>query len=557
MVDKSDPIRILHVEDERGALEITNLFLKRRGYNNFKITQALSAEQGLKKLEEENFDVVISDYKMPGMNGLEFLEELRRRGNDIPFIIFTGKGEERVAMEALNKGANRYIRKEGNPTVLFDTLGQYILEIVEERAKEEERERLARELKAKNEKHPLIRALEDRDWNVRKSAARSLGEIKDIRAVEPLIRALEDEDEDVRKNAAWALGEIRSAKAIEPLIQALRDRDKGVRVSAVEALGKIGEPAVEPLIQALRDEQESVRLGAVEALGEIRDARAIDPLIQTLKEDNSLAVQLSAAQALGKMRDKRAVEPLIHALKDDREEVRWSAAEILGEIRDKRAVEPLIHALKDEKRDVRKSAAWALGEIRDKRAIEALIQVLRDKRSEVRKSAADALGKIGEPALEPLISALNDRDPNVQEGAAEAIGIIRNKIALEPPGRTLKVEDARKVAEKALEMIRKSNEESLAMRSALRHIARDRTGTVPRVTVPEEGEKEKRREEEKEEKLTPKQIKEIRDLHARGYRDSMIAERLGISQTSITKYLTEERVRRIETTFLHKHRRRI
>ena len=524
MVDKSDPIRILHVEDERGALEITNLFLKRRGYNNFKITQVLSAEQGLKKLEEENFDVVISDYKMPGMNGLEFLEELRRRGNDIPFIIFTGKGEERVAMEALNKGANRYIKKEGNPTVLFDTLGRYILEIVEERAKEEERERLARELKAKNEKHPLIRALEDRDWNVRKSAARSLGEIKEIRAVEPLIRALEDEDEDVRKNAAWALGEIRSAKAIEPLIQALRDRDKGVRVSAVEALGKIGEPAVEPLIQALRDEQESVRLGAVEALGEIRDARAIDPLIQTLKEDNSLAVQLSAAQALGKMRDKRAVEPLIHALKD-------------------------------EKRDVRKSAAWALGEIRDKRAIEALIQALRDKRSEVRKSAADALGKIGEPALEPLISALNDRDPNVQEGAAEAIGIIRNKIALEPPGRTLKVEDARKVAEKALEMIRKSNEESLAMRSALRHIARDRTGTVPRVTAPDEGEKEKRREEEV--KLTPKQIKEIRDLHARGYRDSMIAERLGISQTSITKYLTEERVRRIETTFLHKHRRRI
>ncbi|MHC1610533.1 MAG: HEAT repeat domain-containing protein [Candidatus Methanospirareceae archaeon] len=547
----ADPIRILHVEDERGAREITRFFLERKGYN-IKITPVLSAEQGLEKLEEEDFDVVVSDYKMPGMNGLEFLEELRKRGNDVPFIIFTGKGEERVAVEALNKGANRYIKKEGNPNLLFDTLGRYIQEIVEERAREEEREGLA-----KNNEHPLIQALEDRDWNVRRSVARALGEIKDLRAVEPLIRALEDEDEDVRKSAAWALGEIGSTKAVEPLIQALRDEKRDVRRSAVEALGKIGEPAVEPLIQALEDEPESVRLGAVEALGEIRDARAIDPLIRALKgrEDNSLDIQLSAAQALGKIGDRRAVEPLIHALKDDREEVRWSAAGVLGEIGDRRAVEPLIHALKDDSEEVRKSAAWSLGEIRDKRAIEALIQALRDKRSEVRKSVAEALGKIGEPALEHLISALNDRDPNVQEGAAEAIGIIKKKIALGPISRALKVEDARKVAEKVLEMIRKSNTESLAIRSALEQIASGRNRSIPRRTVVPENEGVKRREEEV--RLTPREIKEITDLHARGYRDSKIAERTGISEKSITKYLSEARARGIEATYLHKHRRRI
>ncbi|MGB2728752.1 MAG: response regulator [Halobacteriota archaeon] len=131
----SKPIRILHVEDEKGALEITKLFLKRKGYDNFKITQVLSAEQALEKLEYEPFDVILSDYKMPGMNGLEFLEELRNKGNEVPFIIFTGKGEEKVAMEALNKGANRYIKKDGNPAVLFDTLGQHILEVVAERTK--------------------------------------------------------------------------------------------------------------------------------------------------------------------------------------------------------------------------------------------------------------------------------------------------------------------------------------------------------------------------------------------------------------------------------------
>lgn len=146
------PIRVLHVEDEKGALEITRLFLKRRGYSNFEITPILSAELGLEKLERETFDIVISDYKMPGMNGLEFLEELRKKGNKIPFIIFTGKGEEKVAMEALNKGANRYIRKEGNPAVLFDTLAQYIQEVVEERAKEEESEKRLKELEERNKK---------------------------------------------------------------------------------------------------------------------------------------------------------------------------------------------------------------------------------------------------------------------------------------------------------------------------------------------------------------------------------------------------------------------
>jgi len=129
-------IRILHVEDEKSALEITTLFLKRGGYNTFEIRQALSAEQALAMLDNELFDVVLSDYKMPGMNGLEFLEELRKRGNDIPFIIFTGKGEERVAIEALNKGANRFIKKEGSPNALFDTLGRYIQEVVEERHKD-------------------------------------------------------------------------------------------------------------------------------------------------------------------------------------------------------------------------------------------------------------------------------------------------------------------------------------------------------------------------------------------------------------------------------------
>ena len=127
----ANPIRVLHVEDEMGAIKITRVYLEKAGYNDFKITPVLTAEQALETLETENFDIVISDYMMPGMNGLKFLEELRNKGNDIPFIIFTGRGEEWVAIEALNKGANRYIKKTGRPDVLFNTLGRHIRELIE------------------------------------------------------------------------------------------------------------------------------------------------------------------------------------------------------------------------------------------------------------------------------------------------------------------------------------------------------------------------------------------------------------------------------------------
>ena len=141
MARQAKVVRILHVEDDVMDAKLTRLFLKRMGYDNFDITNVRSAEQGLEILRKENFDVVVSDYKMPGMNGIEFLEKLRRRGNGIPFIIFTGKGEERVAIEALNKGANRYITKNGAPAVLFDRLARYIQEVVEEKAREEKARR--------------------------------------------------------------------------------------------------------------------------------------------------------------------------------------------------------------------------------------------------------------------------------------------------------------------------------------------------------------------------------------------------------------------------------
>lgn len=102
-------ISVLHVDDEEAFLEISSRFLKKIG--SFDITTALSADAALKMMSEKQFEVVISDYQMPGIDGIEFLKLLNSQGSEIPFILFTGKGREDVAIEALNNGATYYLQK--------------------------------------------------------------------------------------------------------------------------------------------------------------------------------------------------------------------------------------------------------------------------------------------------------------------------------------------------------------------------------------------------------------------------------------------------------------
>jgi len=66
--------------------------------NGFEIDKVCCADEAFKKLSTGKYDVVVSDYEMPKKNGLEFLKELREANNKIPFILFTGKGREEVAM---------------------------------------------------------------------------------------------------------------------------------------------------------------------------------------------------------------------------------------------------------------------------------------------------------------------------------------------------------------------------------------------------------------------------------------------------------------------------
>jgi CheY-like chemotaxis protein len=81
---------VLYIEDEASLLEITRP--PSRAEREFVVDTAISAEEELEKLRKKRSDAIISDYHMPGMNGIAFLKEVRFRFGTIPYILFTGRG---------------------------------------------------------------------------------------------------------------------------------------------------------------------------------------------------------------------------------------------------------------------------------------------------------------------------------------------------------------------------------------------------------------------------------------------------------------------------------
>jgi PAS domain S-box-containing protein len=106
-----EPIRVLHVDDNPDFADLTMAFLERES-NSFDIETATSATDGLAAIENKKPDCIVSDYDMPGTNGLEFLETIRETYSDLPFILFTGKGSEQIASDAIAAGVTDYLQKK-------------------------------------------------------------------------------------------------------------------------------------------------------------------------------------------------------------------------------------------------------------------------------------------------------------------------------------------------------------------------------------------------------------------------------------------------------------
>jgi DNA-binding NtrC family response regulator len=119
-------LSVLYVDDEPNFLNVCKLYLERRP--DISVSLAGSVENALKLLATSTFDVIISDYQMPGTNGIGFLKILNEKRCSIPFILFTVWGQEEVMTETISYRAVYYLQKSGNPRSLFTELEDKIRE---------------------------------------------------------------------------------------------------------------------------------------------------------------------------------------------------------------------------------------------------------------------------------------------------------------------------------------------------------------------------------------------------------------------------------------------
>ncbi len=130
MATSQVPIYVLHVDDDPVVLEFVETFIKPL-YPMMDFTAAENPLKALQLLESRSFDCVISDYKMPEMNGLELAKKIREL-SDVPIILYTGQGSEEVAESAFEVGVDDYIKKEIHPAH-YQILAKSIASIVNKR----------------------------------------------------------------------------------------------------------------------------------------------------------------------------------------------------------------------------------------------------------------------------------------------------------------------------------------------------------------------------------------------------------------------------------------
>ncbi|MFD1641738.1 response regulator [Halohasta litorea] len=125
---RSEPIRVLHVDDEPDFGDLVALYLERID-PVLQVTTVTNVEDAWTHLEENTVDCLVSDYEMPETDGIELLRDVREEYPNLPYILFTGQGSEKVASEAISAGVTDYLQKSGNREV-YELLANRITQAV-------------------------------------------------------------------------------------------------------------------------------------------------------------------------------------------------------------------------------------------------------------------------------------------------------------------------------------------------------------------------------------------------------------------------------------------
>jgi len=126
--------RVLIVDDEKNIRLTLKKALTNAGYE---VDTAVNGEDGLKKIKEEDFPVILLDMRMPGMDGIQFLREINNENIRTKVIMITGYGSIETAVETLKLGAIDYLRKPFKPEEIIDIVDNVFKRYELENAEEE------------------------------------------------------------------------------------------------------------------------------------------------------------------------------------------------------------------------------------------------------------------------------------------------------------------------------------------------------------------------------------------------------------------------------------
>lgn len=154
-------ISVLLVDDEPVLLDLGSFYLTQK--EHFSVDTASHGLEALEQLEKQSYQIVISDYDMPYMNGIELLREVKKRYPNQPFVIFTGKGREEVVIEALNLGVDFYLQKGGETKSQYAELAHKCRRAVERRQTQDQIRHLARLYSLLSRVNKAVYQLRDRN----------------------------------------------------------------------------------------------------------------------------------------------------------------------------------------------------------------------------------------------------------------------------------------------------------------------------------------------------------------------------------------------------------
>jgi len=117
---------VLIVDDSMPMRGVIKKIIKASGFNVKDFFEASNGNEALKLLNEEWIDLVLTDYNMPEMNGLELMDEIKKcdTSKSIPVVVITTEGSKKRLVEFLEKGAMDYIKKPFTPEEIKEKLNQ-------------------------------------------------------------------------------------------------------------------------------------------------------------------------------------------------------------------------------------------------------------------------------------------------------------------------------------------------------------------------------------------------------------------------------------------------